>query len=50
MVIVYTGVRILLRRHVLQHDRAHKPNECSGNGHTETSHESYQRAENKVRR
>lgn len=43
-------MRILLRRHVLQHYRADKPNERSGDGDAQKSHEPYQRAEDKVRR
>lgn len=43
-----TGVRVLLRRHVLQHDGADEPDERGGDDHAEKSHESHQRAEGEI--
>lgn len=45
---VSTGVRVLLRRHVLQHDGADEPDERGGDDHAEKSYEPHQRAEDKI--
>lgn len=48
MAVFSTGVRFLLRRHVLQYDRADKSDQRSDNDHAQKSHEPRQRSENKI--
>lgn len=43
-----TGVRILLRRHVLQHDSTDKSNECSRDNYAQKSHEPNGRATDEI--
>lgn len=47
---VSTGVRVLLRRHVLQHNRADQPDERRDHDHAQEPHEPDQRAEEQISR
>lgn len=49
-VIVSTGVRVLLRRKVLQHNRADQPDERRDYDYAKKSHEPNQRTEDQIGR